>query len=312
MAAGHHTIESLKQGARRQECCVHIQSVDALELSILLNRLACERLDRKAHDIMRTLRACDDSWNECFHTMLLSVLGGMDNRAPMLRLAERVTSNMLMRENSSIVKLEALLLGGAGLLEIYGDDDYLRLLREEFHHLAAKYDIVPMMAGEWQLTGLYPHNHPTLRLTQLAACFHNRDFTLQSALECRTSSAVYNFFGGETSDYWLTNFIPASSHSVTSYRMGHLKSDLLGINLIAPMMHAYSAYTRNSNTSNDAIHLLESIAAESNKFTKPWSMAGLTLHNAFESQALIQLSKEYCSRLQCERCPLARCLLNGI
>ncbi|MBO5901620.1 MAG: DUF2851 family protein [Alistipes sp.] len=312
MAAGQHTIESLRHGARRQECCVHIQNVDALELNVILNRLTCERLDRKARDIMRTFKATGESWNECFHTMLLGVLGGMDNRAPMLRLAERVTNNMLMRENSSIVKLEALLLGGAGLLDIYGDDDYLRLLREEFSHLAAKYGIVPMMAGEWQLTGIYPHNHPTLRLTQLAACFLNRDFTLQSALECRTSDAIYKFFGGETSDYWLTNFIPVNSHSVTTYRMGHIKSDLLGINLIAPMMHAYSAYTRNSNTANDAIRLLESIAAESNRLTKPWTGAGLTIRNAFESQALIQLSKEYCSTLGCERCPLGKCLLSGI
>lgn len=312
MAVGQHTVESLRLGARRQECCVHIQAVDALQLNVTLNRLACERLDRKARDIMRTFKASGESWNECFHTMLLGVLGGMDNRAPMLRLAERVTNNMLMRENSSIVKLEALLLGGAGLLDIYGDDDYLRLLREEFHHLAAKYGIVPMLPGEWQLTGIYPHNHPTIRLTQLAACFLNRDFTLQSALECKTSSAVYSFFGGETSDYWLTSFIPANTHSMTTYRMGHLKSDLLGINLIAPMMHAYSAYTRNSNTANDAIRLLESIAAESNRLTKPWTMAGLTIHNAFESQALIQLSKEYCSTLACERCPLARCLLADI
>ena len=312
MLVGQHTIESLREGARRQECCVNIQAIDPLYLNTLINHLACERLDRKARDIIRTFNACGDSWNECFHTMLLGVLGGMDNRAPMLRLAERVTNNMLMRENSSIVKLEALLLGGAGLLDIYGDDDYLRLLREEFHHLAAKYNITPMMAGEWQLTGLYLHNHPTLRLTQLAACILNRDFTLQSALECRTSSAVYSFFGGETSDYWLSNFIPASSHTVTTYRMGHLKSDLLGINLIAPMMHAYSAYTRNSNTANDAIRLLESIASESNKFTKPWTIAGLTIHNAFESQALIQLSKEYCSTRRCEHCPLGRCLVSSL
>lgn len=304
-----HSIESLKQGAKYCECCHHIQSIDALCLSTLLTRLAYERLERKARDIMRTFRLCNESWNECFHTMLLGVLGGMDNRAPMLRLAERVTNNMLMRENSSKVKLEALLLGGAGLLDIYGDDDYLQLLRQEFTHLRAKYNIKPMSATEWQLTNIYPHNHPTLRLTQLAACYFNRDFTMQSALACTTNKAVYQFFGGETSDYWLDNFSVANSHSVMNYRMGHLKSDLLGINLIAPMMFAYSTYTQNEAALNNAIHLQESIVAENNKYTKPWSMAGFEMRNAFESQALIQLSKEYCSRLRCEECPLSQQLL---
>ena len=304
-----HSIESLKQGAKYCECCRHIQSIDALCLSTLLTRLAYERLERKARDIMRTFLLCNESWNECFHTMLLGVLGGMDNRAPMLRLAERVTNNMLMRENSSKVKLEALLLGGAGLLDIYGDDDYLQLLRQEFTHLRAKYNIKPMSATEWQLTNIYPHNHPTLRLTQLAACYFNRDFTMQSALACTTNKAVYQFFGGETSDYWLDNFSVANSRSVMNYRMGHLKSDLLGINLIAPMMFAYSTYTQNEAALNNAIHLQESIVAENNKYTKPWSMAGFEMRNAFESQALIQLSKEYCSRLRCEECPLSQQLL---
>ena len=304
-----HSIESLKQGAKYCECCRHIQSIDALCLSTLLTRLAYERLERKARDIMRTFRLCNESWNECFHTMLLGVLGGMDNRAPMHRLAERVTNNMLMRENSSKVKLEALLLGGAGLLDIYGDDDYLQLLRQEFTHLRAKYNIKPMSATEWQLTNIYPHNHPTLRLTQLAACYFNRDFTMQSALACTTNKAVYQFFGGETSDYWLDNFSVANSRSVMNYRMGHLKSDLLGINLIAPMMFAYSTYTQNEAALNNAIHLQESIVAENNKYTKPWSMAGFEMRNAFESQALIQLSKEYCSRLRCEECPLSQQLL---
>jgi hypothetical protein len=309
MEAIRHSVESLQRGAKYSECCQHIQTIDKLALSSLLTTLAYERLERKARDIMRTFKACNDSWNECFHTTLLGTLGGMDNRAPMLKLAGRVTNSMLMRENSSKPKLEALLLGGAGLLDIYGNDDYLCLLRQEFEHLRVKYNITPMMAAEWQLTNIYPHNHPTIRLTQLAACFLNRDFTMQSALACVTNKRVYDFFGGETSDYWLENFMPASNRSVMSYRMGHLKSDLLGINLIAPMMFAYSIYTQNDAATNNAILLQESIMAENNKFTKPWTMAGFELRNAFESQALIQLSKEYCLRQRCEECPLAHQLI---
>lgn len=309
MEATRHSVESLQRGAKYSECCQHIQTIDKLALSSLLTTLAYERLERKARDIMRTFKALGESWNECFHTTLLGTLGGMDNRAPMLKLAGRVTNSMLMRENSSKPKLEALLLGGAGLLDIYGNDDYLCLLRQEFEHLRVKYNIEPMMASEWQLTNIYPHNHPTIRLTQLAACFLNRDFTLQSALACKTNRSVYHLFDGETSDYWLENFMPTSNPSAMSYRMGHLKSDLLGINLIAPMMFAYSIYTQNDAATNNAILLQESIMAENNKFTKPWTMAGFELRNAFESQALIQLSKEYCLRQRCRECPLAHQLI---
>lgn len=309
MASGRHTLDSLRDGARSMECCRHISSLNELSRNMLITGLAFERLERKARDIMTMFRACNDNWNETFHAMLLSVLGGMENRGAMIKLAGRVTNYMIMRENSSIVKLEALLMGGSGLLDVYGDDGYLRLLRQEFKHLAAKYHIKPMTSGEWQLMGIYPHNHPTIRLTQLAACFHNHDFSIQSALMCTTNEAVYDLFNGETSDYWLSNFMPSHNNSVTNYRMGHLKSNILGINLIAPIMYAYYIYTRCDKKLNNAVRLQESIEVEYNRYTRPWSMAGFELHNSFESQAIIQLTKEYCLRHRCKECPLAKMLI---
>lgn len=304
-----HSVEGLMQGATSMACCRHIHTVAPIYRHIALSRLAYERLERKAKDTMRSFKECNESWNETFHTILLGVIGGISNRAPMLRLARRVTNNMLMRENSSIVNLEAMLLGGSGLLDLYGDDDYLRLLRQEFGHLSTKYGIKPMSPGEWHLMGIYPHNHPTLRLTQLASCILNSDFTMHSALRCKTQKDVYNYFCGTTSDYWLENFIPSNNHLVTNYRMGHLKSDLLGINLIAPMMYTYGIYTHTDAYLNQAVELQESITGENNKYTKPWIEAGFELHNAFESQALIQLTKEYCSKRRCRECHLARYLV---
>lgn len=291
------------------ECCQHISTLDDISLNTLYYKLAIERLERKRRDIMAIFKECGESWSEAFHTMLFGVVGGIDNRRAMQQLARRVTNNMLMRENGSKLNLEAMLLGGSGLLDIYPEDDYISLLRQEFEHLRAKYNIEPMAAGEWQLMGKYPYNHPTLRLTQLCGCFYRSEFTIQGALECTTNKHVYKFFSGETSDYWLHNFIPANDFKLNSYRMGHLKSDLLGINLIAPIMYAYSCYTQNDTTLNNAVRLQESIPAENNKYTKLWTMAGVELRNALESQAIIQLTKEYCYKLRCEACPLCSLLL---
>ena len=302
-----YNIEELKRGASSFACAHHIRKLSSVDYEALIIDLAYGRLNRKAGDIINIFNTSGGKdWNETFHIMLLTVLGGMDNRQAMTELSRRVKSHMVMRENSSIVNLEALLLGSAGLLDIYPEDDYIHRLRLEFEHLATKYNITPMLAGDWNLSSYYRHNHPTLRLTQLAACLHNKEFTIHRALDCRSRKDVYDLFSGETSQYWADYYIPNLEPSSTNTRMGQMKSDLLGINLIAPMIYSYGTYTHNEEMTAAATELLESIAPEFNRLTKPWFSAGVEPRNAFISQAIIQLSKEFCTPRRCESCPLAR------
>lgn len=287
-------------------CYDRILQLNNVEYEAMLTSLYFERLNRKHNDIIEILQRRNLDWNETFYTMLLRVLGGMENRGAMLELSERVSCRMVMRENSSLVTLESLLLGAAGLLDIYHPDDYINRLRLEFDHLSLKYDIIPMLPGEWNLNSYYRANHPTLRIAQLAACLHNRDFNIQTAIACRNSSDIYDFFRGNASEYWINNFLPKSKVKQTTYRIGHLKSDLLGINLIAPMMYTYGNYINSEDIVCRSITLLESITAEFNRYTKPWYNVGIEPRNAFVSQALIQLSKEYCAAKRCEACPLSR------
>ena len=58
-----------------------------------------------------------------------------------------------------------------------------------------------------------------------------------------------------------------------------------------------------------AIDLWERLSAEHNRYTKPWESDGVVTLNAFESQALLQLSRKYCDHKLCTKCPLGRRLL---
>lgn len=299
------SIEQLKAGAKSMACTQHIRGLRSIDFEALLVALACERLTRKRHDIISIFESSGKNWNQTFHIMLFKVLGGMDNQVPMTRLAHIVSNYVLMRENSSIVNLEALLLGCSGLLDLYPQDDYIHRLRLEHEHFKAKYGLESMSAEEWNLASRYRANHPTLRLAQLAACLHNKDFSIHSALSCRTSRDVYKLFSGCASPYWLEHFVPNTQIKASISRIGQFKSDLLGINLIAPLIHAYGNHSLDEEFAYHAVHLLEDIAAENNRYTKPWYDAGIEPRDAFLSQALIQLSKEYCSKQRCEQCPLA-------
>lgn len=312
MSTPKHTLEELKVGAASQACTHFIQELRSVDYESLITQLTCERMARKYKEVLHLFESvAGKNWNETFHLMLFRVLGGMDNRQAMTELSSRINSFILMRERGSIVNLEALLIGGSGLLDLYDDSDYTYRLRIEFDHLAAKYNIIPMLPGEWNLSSYYRYNHPTLRLAQIAACIHNKEFTIQNALSCKRRLDVYDLFNGKASQYWIDNFAAKPQGLSINERLGQIKSDLMGINLIVPMMLSYGNYSSNNDMVEDAMNLLEDIAAEHNRFTKPWYYAGIEPRSAFVSQALLQLAKEYCTPRRCEECPLAQHLIKA-
>lgn len=48
--------------------------------------------------------------------------------------------------------------------------------------------------------------------------------------------------------------------------------------------------------------MLEELPAENNRILRVWKECGLRVASAADSQALIQLKKMYCDRLDCLRC----------
>lgn len=60
-----------------------------------------------------------------------------------------------------------------------------------------------------------------------------------------------------------------------------------------------------------AFDFLEQLKAEDNHITRTWKDVGLTVDNAGDSQALIQLKNEYCDRRDCLRCRFGYEYLKG-
>jgi hypothetical protein len=93
--------------------------------------------------------------------------------------------------------------------------------------------------------------------------------------------------------------------------MGRTKTDLLAINLVAQMQFAYSAYTENEKLRSRALSLLEDLPAEKNSIIAQWNSYGPLARTAFDSQALLQLSFEYCRDRKCENCPIGKRILSS-
>ena len=74
------------------------------------------------------------------------------------------------------------------------------------------------------------------------------------------------------------------------------------MNTVAPLLYAYGSSRGEENWTDRATDMLEELPAENNRILRVWKECGLRVASAADSQALIQLKKMYCDRLDCLRC----------
>lgn len=306
-------INRLKAGASYFGCGGYLSRIGTLNRLSLYNTLSFERLNRKYGDIKKYFLASDQNWQQTFYIMLLRTMGGMDNKEAFTTLAHRVAYAHILRERMVPQNIEAMLIGASGLLDLYPHDEYILNLKRNFSYLSTKYSIEKMSAEEWRLTKIYPNNHPILRLSQIATLLTHTSDIMDRMLACRSGEDVHRLFSCETLPYWVNHYTPASSKQQTvAKRIGRTKTYLLAINLVAQMQYAYGDYIDNDKLRNKAISLLEDLPAESNSVIAQWKSYGPLAQTAFDSQALLQLSFEYCRHQRCEECPVGRQILSSI
>src|SRR5690606_19109309 len=80
--------------------------------------------------------------------------------------------------------------------------------------------------------------------------------------------------------------------------------DTLIINCIVPFLWWMSEKDENDSFQEKALELLNVLPAENNAITRKWIQLGIKLKSAYESQALIEIYNEHCSKNKCLSCEI--------
>lgn len=307
------TLERLREDPAKHACAGFLAAMDELHFHEILTALAFDRLHYKMK-LVDTLRGeCSGDWNQTFYQLYFRTLGDGDNQDAFVELARRVPYKTVLRERTMPHAVEAMLVGTSGLLKLYELDPYRLDLLRTYEHLAAKYSLEPMEPSDWTLIKIRPANHPLLRIVQAAEFFVQDEFIMNRTMECRTRTEIRQLFGVEAPAYWNVHYLPDAQDDPRPKRIGEFKCDMLAINLVAVLQFAYGSYTDNESLHENALKLLETIPAEKNSLTEGWCAKHVPRpKNAFESQALIQLSKSYCDNGRCGDCPVGRRILHEV
>lgn len=283
-------------------CLDHITGIAPLHIACWMEALLSERLERKTHDIFLLLDAYQADWNEVFYITLTRNFGFGVNNDAFERLAKSLPLRCIQKQRSSQSQIEAMLFGQAGMLAEENDDHYYRLLQREYDFLRHKFGLSPMEDFVFKNLRTRPLNFPYLKVAQLAALWVRHDTLFSAILEAGSTGEIKKYFRIPPSGYWETHYHFRYASPRKEKTIGENALNILLINTVVPMLFAYGLHNKRPEYCERATRLLESIPPEKNTIVSTFCNAGITVRHAGDSQALIQLKREYCEKKKCLYC----------
>ena len=293
-------------------CQHHFYLTSEMTRTLWLDRLLVERLQRRTEVLTEALAATQSDWEETYYRLLCRALGGSVNGDAFAQLAERTPLRILLRHKHSLLQLEALLFGQAGLLTEARKDDYPQLLQREYRLLRQKYGLAPLTVSQWRFMRLRPANFPTVRIAQLATLLFRTGQLFSKTLAAQNSAELMNMFAVELSNYWRDHYVFDKATTVRSKRLGKATVQLLLINHVAPFLFFYGRHRNEAALQDQALALLEDMPPERNAVITEWEKLGLQPTSAYQTQALLELKKQYCTPKRCTSCALGHTILQQL
>lgn len=290
-------------------CQHHFYEVDKFTRNMCLDRMMVERLDRKTVAIQKALELNMNSWEDTFYQRLACNFGVKVNSDPFELLAKSIPLNILSKYKNSLLQIEALLFGQSGLLEDSFEEAYPQKLQKEYLFLQQKHQLVPIRKETWKFLRLRPANFPTIRIAQFAQLIFQSAHLFSKMLVAKNVKELENMFELKLSNYWQTHYVFGKESTKRNKSLGINTIHLLIINTICPFLFLYGKMKDEDAYKEKALQLLEELAPEKNSITKKWQELGVSIENAYQSQALIELKNEYCAKKKCLECGIGNKIL---
>ncbi len=304
--------EELLREDKYPRCYKIVPQLSQLMLHSWMSALQTERLEQKTQAIAKRLEQADGSWEAAYFMTLARNFGFGVNGEAFETWAKNIPLSQVGHHRDDPFQVEAFFFGQAGLLELSAIPDYYQdealnegyftRLRNEYLYLSRKFQLQPMDVNLWRFLRLRPQNFPHIRLSQLVTLYVEHRTEMSRLLECETIKDLQQMLQTHVTPYWETHYTFGSTSCKTEKALSMASLNLLIINTAIPVLFAYGRHKQKDSYCDRAFDMLEELKAENNYITRMWRECGIEVQNAGDSQALIQLKKEYCDRKECLRC----------
>ncbi len=257
-----------------------------------------QRLENKRNLVCRLLKANKNDSEATAYQLLAYNFGFKINSNTFLELSKLVPLRLVQKNTASLLHLEALLLGQAGLLPATPtpamlEEDYSDALIKTYAYLKHKYKLkTTLTRSQWQFFRLRPANFPFIRITQFASLLHTHRSIFYLLINT-PPQALHKALAIRQSTYWQNHYILGKKSNLSIAGLGRAGINSIIINTVVPMLVASGKIRNTQHYIDRAITLLHALPAERNTVTNRWTKLGFKIKDAFDSQGTLELSNNF-------------------
>ncbi|MBU2525305.1 MAG: DUF2851 family protein [Bacteroidetes bacterium] len=270
--------------------------------------LYLERLEQKTTYIHQLLLQNQNDWEATLFHMLARYFGLKVNAAAFESMAQQTDFGIVRKLSENQEALEALFMGQNHLLDKDIVDPYLQKLRESYAYTQHKFQLDHQNIQRAQFFRLRPPNFPNIRLSQLAGLYAKHAAVFHQLLEAQSLNDFYSIFNVTAAAYWDNHYTFGTLSKPSKKKLSKSFIDIQLINVVFPMRFAY-ATAQGKNPFEQILAWMQEMAPEKNRYTKLFDDIEHVNKNALISQALLQLSQNYCFKNRCLSCEIGNFLL---
>ncbi|MBP6624682.1 MAG: DUF2851 family protein [Chitinophagaceae bacterium] len=284
-------------------CKPFLSGIPEIILHQQLDKMLIERLEHKIEHIHKLLSTHTQHLEEICYIYLARGFGLLINQDNFERLAS-LTPLKLFSKHATLFQIEALLFGQAGFLNENTTNEYHQSLSKEYNHLKKLHKLEGMQLHEWKFLRLRPSSFPTIRIALLAKLIFQSSHLFSAILHAKNMKELKLIFTIQASPFWDTHYKFDHSSTHKEKQIGQSFFNSLLINTIIPLLFVYGKIQARESICSHALQLLKDIKAEKNALVDMMRQEGFNITDAADSQAAIQLKKEYCDRKRCLQCAI--------
>lgn len=294
-------------------CTEILKGLPAIYTRSWLDALARERLQVKCTRIENYRQRFQGDWRQAAFIAVARALGAGINSEMFERTAIATPVKALSRHSDNLQALEAMLFGVSGMLShAPASSGYLRTLENDFSFYSKKFNLHQPQGMNWRI-GTRPTAFPYRRMAYLALLMHDSrnliDRIADAATESNPVEALQRILDSKLKGYWLRHYSFSDNEADTNPNVGNTAIANIMINAVVPILYLYGNSTSHPMLADTALDILDNLKPESNSIVKSFANEGISCKNAADSQAIIQLKKEYCDQRKCLYCRFGHRLL---
>lgn len=291
-------------------CENQISSINDFMLNNWLERLYFERLEKKSLEIKELLQQSSFDFEAVLFQLLSKNFGLKINGDAFLQFARSLDFSVVRKVRFDENQLSALFFGQAGFLEEEFEDAYHKQLKSEYDYLKHKYNLKPIPKNTFQFFRMRPNNFPTIRIAQLASLYFKQQYLFSKLMLLHQKEQFYELFSITINNFWQTHYTFEKASKKSPKKLTKSFIDLILINTILPLKFVYEQH-KNEVDEEMLLHLIQQISSEKNSIISKFSELKVLSKNAFESQALLELKNNYCTKKRCLHCAIGNHLLKS-